>query len=230
MEKLKFICLTWNNYLTHQSILEDTCGYYAFVNLIEISNVLRSNNDSNVINKMLKYLNESNNDNITKQKVSYFKKIIKRNMITLNDIKYLENLNKNYNDINKVYINNNKCTFIDDFNISKFNDDFADNSIAFYNFIIQYKYAGIIDHMVPIIINRVNDNVYIHILDSYKLLWNGDNILSTFYATLFGNNIIDNLYCKNIMSKEIIFSLWNKSKEFLEIVIALVIILYVINN
>lgn len=236
MEKLKFICLTWNNHLPYQSIMEATCGYYAYSNLVEFSKVINDCNDGNIIENIKYKLEQQTYKISVMSNIIKYRKLIGKDMISLYDAyrinNYeLPNTGKNISDYN-FYTDGKKYSYFPSFfsNYDKYEVRKAllNKENCIYKFIIQsIYYNNMVDHMVPVIIQKIKNIVYIHILDSYCLLWNGDHILRLFYITILGKDITNELECKDISAKENIISLFKKLKEFINIVISLVVILIV---
>mgnify|MGYP003963427311 FL=1 len=234
MENLRFICLTWNNYLPKQSIIEATCGYYAYANLIEFSKIIENNINVDIIENIRNNLKQKSYQDHLIDDIHIYRKMIGKDMISTNDAykinEYEYHKTGKYMLDYNVYTDSKKCYYTPAF-ISMFDKDVVKKALlnknnCIYKFIIQSEYYKMVNHMVPIVIQKIGNVVYIHILDSYCLLWNGDNILRLFYKEVFGMDITNNLECKNISLVESIYSLLKKSKEFIEIVIALVVILY----
>lgn len=237
MEKLKFICLTWNNYLPQQSIIESTCGYYAYSNIVEFSKIIENCDNDNIIDIIKNKLKQSGYKKSIKDNIISYRKLIGKDMITREDASKIHIYE--YNKTGKstidyefeIYDGYGKLS--PPYSVSTFKPDKIKKALmteedCIYKIMIESIHYNVINHMVPTIIQKIGNNVYIHILDSFRLLWNGDNILRELYKIILGTDITDRITCKDISTKESIVSIFNKLKEFVELVVVLVVILFIL--
>ena len=126
--------------------------------------------------------------------INKYQKTYKSNSLSKSDLQNIissNKLNKNifitYGDINVMFDS------IDNVKIKSLNKNNYRMCIIFFK-----KKLGVIKHWVPVVIDKKQSNVYLHILDSYDMSWWGDPIL---------DNVINHMFPmkKNILCrKEII--------------------------
>lgn len=174
----------WNLILKNESILDSECGYHALLNGNFMLNILLNNDfkiNNKYINNIKKCIYKSYNFN---NKLNELKRFIDRPSLSKNDLEYLINKGKLSNNI-FIYVNgiyNNELKEI----ISKKNCKVC--IIFFRDYLCFFK------HWIPIVIDKQENEIYIHILDSFHLIWWGDKILNEiiykFFKLKFDNKII----------------------------------------
>jgi hypothetical protein len=174
-------CYTWNDLLPVQYIWESLCGYYASRNgnlMYEIlNNINEFDNRNSYINKIIKSIKFkkliSTTDSINY--IKKYKKIIKNDEINALDI--LKIANKHNPNINQsIY-----------YDISNINIDMKNNNYLKLITLFREKYNWS-THWIPVIIHKINNNINIHILDSFNSTWYGSDIISKLIKEIKGEN------------------------------------------
>ena len=184
---LTFYCYTWNKYLPPQKLIDGTCSFHSIRNANYMTNILEN----------IKYFN--NNDYIVKiKKEKYFKKMCSNNCLDSDLNKLIDgrkqlsltgpeikqtiiknNLSKN---IFPVYYNSCKSEFKKEDLIEIKKIMKKDSYVISF---ILFKQRLSITHWCPLVIDKRNNIVNIHIVDSYDMFWWGDprinSILNYFY-------------------------------------------------
>ena len=195
---INIYCYTWNLFLPPQGVIDSTCGYHAIRNgnlMLDLLNnsVIDYNNYVSCI-KRSHYYKKLKSENIMNNEIVKYQKTYKSNSLSKSDLQNIissNKLNKNifitYGDINVMFDS------IDNVKIKSLNKNNYRICIIFFK-----KKLGVIKHWVPVVIDKKQSNVYLHILDSYDMSWWGDPIL---------DNVINHMFPmkKNILCrKEII--------------------------
>ena len=173
---LTFYCYTWNKYLPEQELIEGTCSFHSMRNtdyMVKILTKIKSYNNSYI-------------DNIKKEPQFQQMKSYKQLRI---DLKYLIGNRKKLslnghiikkvikeknlsNNIYPVYYNNCKSQIVpDDINNIK---NIMMNKSYVIGFVLFKQRLNMVTHWCPVIIDKRNDIVNIHIADSYNMTWWGD--------------------------------------------------------
>jgi hypothetical protein len=209
-------CYTWNDILPVQYIWEETCGYYALHNgnlmykiLYNINNFSsRKNYITQITKNMLFSKLISTTENIND--INKLKKKLKKS--SLSSINLLE-INNYYepNIIFNVYYNINDVTLIL-------------HELSSLNYIIVYHKK----HWIPILIHKIDNQVNIHILDSYNIAWYGHKIINRLIDIILEQNKNYNfkIKCLDTSTLSTINMIYQKSMSF----IYLLIIIYFLTN
>jgi len=171
---LTFNCYTWNKYLPEQELIEGTCSYHSIRNVDYMMKILK---DIKVYNKS--YTNLIKNKDLFKKMNS--KDELKndlKNLIDTKDIKLngkqlkqvmdKKGLSKN---VFPVYYNKCKSEFYSNDLVQI--KDILKNDSYIIGFNLFKKRLSVV-HWCPIIIDKRNNVVNIHIADSYNMTWWGD--------------------------------------------------------
>tara|TARA_A100001015_G_scaffold307635_1_gene403879 strand:+ start:3225 stop:3887 length:663 start_codon:yes stop_codon:yes gene_type:complete len=184
----------WNLFLKKENIFDSDCGYHALINgnmmLNEINKCKNSLNNSNYIFNLKQKINNINMYKNIDDEINNLKILLCSSKLSNNNLQYI--INNSNLDKNIIIYENNK-------NIKdKINSKYYKICIIFYKELLYF-----IKHWVPIVIHRENNNVYIHILDSFNLVWSGDKVLQNIIDSLFPNKNIQ--YKKKIIIGRIFF-------------------------
>lgn len=170
-------CFNWNYIVPKQYIWESTCGYHAIRNSIIMYTILISinkyNNRKEYINQISKNVNFNNL--LSEQELNYeikkYKKILnKKADINSDDIKTIFNIIQPSFPINIIY-------------------DFKNHNLKLLNndikvLIVYRQKMHFSRHWIPVIIQKMNNNINIHIIDSFESTWYGEEVI---------NNIINSI-------------------------------------
>ena len=217
-------CYTWNLSMPPEGVFDCTCGYHAIRYGTKMLNILNKVNPKINDDYIIKIKKDNLFDDFTSKysllkDIEIYKKHYNSNFLArshLNIIINGLNLNKN---IFIIYLDNENLFNLKDreiiFNILRKNN----YKICF----IFFKEFMAITHWVPIVFDRQDDKVYIHILDSYDYTWFGDISLNKLVNLLYPYN--KRINCKMDLVKGRTQCFLNKLIEF--IVIVVIIILFV---
>lgn len=187
---IKLTCHTWNSYLPKQGLFDSTCGYHAIRNGISMLNLLNENkiNDKYYISGIKKTKNYKLliSENELNKNLSNYKNIYKSNKLCKKD---LLRIASNFHNLNQVFISYLDSDFLSQDEIIRLNSLKKKKSYKIC-FIIYVNDINLIKHWVPIVLDKNNNNVKLHILDSYNYVWFGDKKL---------NYLLDKLYEKRIV-------------------------------
>jgi hypothetical protein len=229
--ELTLNCITWNKYLPEQYLWETNCGYHAFRNGSIMYNII------NNINK--KGYNKYISDIVNNKK---FKRLLNKKTLRKDLLKYMKEFNGSsrinslqlHNLIDK-YENNKNIYAIyplkDDIYMAlnfkkflkKFNTDFKSKKKVTYCFLVYRAVPPLFTHWVPIIFDKRDNNVYIHIIDSFNLVFSGDKSINKLINILFNKFNISNK-CKNFRIPGKIITYSTKLITFIELVVVMCII------
>lgn len=183
----------WNLILNNESILDNTCGYHALLNGNFMINMLLDNNikiDQYYINNIRKIFYKNYNlDNFNNQ-MSKLMTFIDRPSLSKNDLEYLINKGKLSNNI-FIYVNGIYNNELNEIIMQK---NYKICIIFFRDYLCFFK------HWIPIVIDKQENDIYIHILDSFHLIWWGDKILNEILYLCFKEK-----YNNKIISSKILF-------------------------
>lgn len=202
---INIFCFNWNLELPPQNLIDGTCGHHALRNGDRMLNLLQNNSidNNNYIDniKNTKDYKKISSKKYLEKDINYFKKILNKSKLNKNNLNLIKNKAKLNDNIFIIYNKNNiKKNFFK-------NDKYKICLIIFIN------HYNIINHWVPIIIDKNYDKVYLHILDSYHLIWWKNNKIKSIIDYIFPNNKIK---CKNESFKGKIIFYFSK---FVEIII-----------
>ena len=217
-------CYTWNLFLPPQGLADSTCGYHAIKNGNLMLKILREGDYSEFSyiddikkNKNYKKLISKNYfDNQLLKYESYYKS----HLLSRGNMKHIMkscNMEKN---IFIVYLEHKKIFESNEY--PKIKEILKQKSykicIIFFK-----KRLEIITHWVPIVFDKKNDNVHMHILDSYDMSWWGDENLNQLVNILYPNA---NINCNDEYYQGNFYYFIYKSIEL----IVLIIIIYLFMN
>jgi|SaaInlStandDraft_6_1057023.scaffolds.fasta_scaffold14997_3 hypothetical protein len=196
---INIYCYTWNLFLPPQGVIDSTCGYHAIRNGNLMLNLLNNSkiNYNDYVNsiKNTQYFKKLKSKNVMDKEIVNYQKTYKSNSLSKLDLQNIINSNKlnydniiiTYGDINHMFDNK------DIIKIKNLNKNNYRLCVIFFK-----KKLGVIKHWVPVVIDKKQSNVYLHILDSYDMSWMGDPILDNVINYMFPMK--KNILCK----KEII--------------------------
>jgi hypothetical protein len=218
-------CITWNKYLPEQYLWETNCGYHAFRNgyiMYNIINKINYKNYHDYVNNIIKnknFKNLLNKKNLRKDLLKYMNEYNNQSRINSNQLNRLVNKYQNNKNIFAVYPLEDIYTP----NLSKkFNNDMKKKNMT-YCFLTYRSLPPLFTHWVPIIIDKKGKNIFIHIIDSFNLVFSGDKCINKLIDKLLCNyNIINK--CKNFRTPGKIITYTSKFKIFCELVLAMCVI------
>ncbi len=222
---IKIYCYNWNFKLPPQGIIDSTCGYHAIRNgnmmldLLNSSN-LNYKNYANSITKSSKFKILKSFEN-SKNEIIKYQKTIKSNSLSkieLNSIIKNNNLNEN---IFISYCNNAYPMF----NINETNK--LNNILSKENYriciIIFKKEFKIAKHWIPIVFDKKGNNVHLHILDSYDMVWWGEQNLNKLVNYFYPNKQV---FCINDYKKGGSYYYLTKILHFIILVFAVYLFIF----
>lgn len=183
---LTFNCHTWNKYLPAQKLVDGTCSYHSIRHadyMTKLVSQVSEYNESYIKNikqnklfEKMCSIDELNKDleNLIEDKIN-----LSLNGVQLKEIIKKKNLSKN---IFPVYYNKCKSeVYSNDNNIIK-------EIIQKKNFVITFilfKKRFSVTHWCPVIIDKKDNIVNIHVADSYNMTWWGDPRINSLINYLF---------------------------------------------
>lgn len=185
---INIYCYNWNFKLPPQELLDSNCGYHAIRNGSLMLNILNNKNS----------ISDLKSNNKLNDKLNKYYSVIKKNSLSRDEM---------YKIINSIHKNENIFIIYFHPNINILEKDKIRLKEVMkrrnYNicFIIFKNKLNIVKHWIPIVLKKKSNNVKLYILDSYDMLWNGDNDIETLLNYLYKNyklKCIDNYYKGNI--------------------------------
>lgn len=183
---LTFYCYTWNKYLPPQKLIDGTCSFHSIRNANYMTKTL----------ERIKIFDKNYIENVKKQ--HFFKKMCCKNnleidlkdlidgriqlSLTGNEIKQIISNKKLSSNIFPVYYRGCKSEFRSS-DLDKIRKIM--NNKSYVLSLIMFKKRLGVTHWCPLVIDKRNNIVNIHIVDSYDMFWWGDprinSILNYFY-------------------------------------------------
>lgn len=164
----KATIFTWNIYLEIQYIWDGTCGYHAIKNTLNLMYLLNEYNNTFTHNYTFKkllhedqFINKLNNRDLSGQARNYY--------IKLNDGHKSTNVNQLKNIINNIDKNNNFYFWDIYEERSELIRLISNNIKGIYGCVIYYE-DFFCKHWYGLVID-IQEDVNIHILDSYGIIW-----------------------------------------------------------
>ena len=231
----KINCYTWNLMLPPQGVIESKCGYYAIRNGIIMLNLLNSENINysssgiygSTYNNYIKSIKECN----TYKKMISFKQmefdikkyesVIKSNSLSKSQLKLIINKNNFNMNIFIVYVDNKNM--FDKKDLLKLNNILNKPNYRICIIIFKEK-LNIIKHWVPIVIDNNNNNIHLHILDSYDMVWWGDPTLKKLINFLYPYN--KKITCEKENIKGDLYYFFIKTAEISIIIFVIYLFMY----
>ena len=193
---INIYCYNWNFKLSPQGIIDSNCGYHAIKNGDAMLNLLNSsnidyNNYLNSIKKSNKFYYLTSKE-FTDNQIDKYNKVIKSNSLSKYELYKIikgTNLNKN------IFISycDDKINMFDETETKEIKDIMKKDSYRFCVIIFKKEFT-IAKHWIPIVFDKNKNNVHLHILDSYDMVWWGEQNLSKLVNYLYPNK---NVYCVN---------------------------------
>jgi len=193
---INIYCYNWNLKLSPQGIIDSNCGYHAIKNGNAMLNLL---NDSNINYKnYLNSIKKSNkfyyltSKNYTNNEINKYNKIIKSNSLSKDELYKIitgNNLNKN------IFISYcaNDIPFFNLYESKKIKELMKRDSYRFCVIIFKKEFT-IAKHWIPIVFDKNKNKVHLHILDSYDMVWWGEQNLTKLVNYLYPKK---NVFCVN---------------------------------
>lgn len=210
----------WNLYLPPEGIFDSTCGYHALRNGSKMLKILNENNfkinESYINNIKSKSYDLKSKVNLLYE-LNIYRKQYNSNYLSRNDLKFIiKNLKLSKN----IFI-----IYLDIENISNFQDNINLKNIVKQNsykicFIYFKEFLGI-THWIPIVLDKQNNDIYVHILDSYDFAWNGDICINKIINSLYPSHKKINYKKELVKGRFICFGY--KFIEFLFLIISIYI-------
>jgi len=184
-------CFNWNNILPKQYLWESTCGFHAIRNAIHMYNILISINN---------YSNRENYQKNIYQNIN-FNNLVSENELN-NEIKKYQRLISTKGDINSEQILRILNKFYNKYPI-KVIYSLNDNNFKLRNFelkvmIVYRERYNVSKHWIPIIIHKLNNDINLHIIDSFGSTWYGEDLINQIVEKIkIDNNFDFKINCKN---------------------------------
>jgi hypothetical protein len=163
----------WNNYLPSQYLWDGTCGYHAINNTMNILHIINKHHllskTNNNFNQLLTEYKQNNINFITHHLRNYFIYLNSGKKSTT--IRDLKNINHIFNGYNKLYFWN---LYEDKIKIKSLIDNKINGTFG----IIIYHKEWWVKHWYGLIVDIVNQNIYIHLLDSFNIIFPYKNELN----------------------------------------------------
>lgn len=210
----------WNKYLPPQYLWDGTCGYHAIkntLNMMYLLNEYRLNNNkmkytfNDLLNNKLFYkLNDTNTLYLSRN--SYIKL---NNGIKTTKLLDLKHINEHVDKYNNLY-------FWDHYLDRQKINSLIKNKINGVYGIIIYHSEWWIKHWYGLVIDINNENINIHVLDSFKAIWPYKDELKYIFKTLE----LDEIIWKNNYSR--LETYIYRLCEFMILLIICFIIIYIL--
>ena len=213
---INIYCYNWNLKLYPQGLIDSNCGYHAIKNgnsmLKILGEPLNYNNYINSIKNSNKFYYLKSNK-YTDEQINLYNKIIKSNSLSKKDLyKIIRNANLDQN-IFISYCDDNFPMFTEN-ETNKIKKLLKKDSYKFCIIIFKKK-LSIVKHWIPIVFHKINNKVYLHILDSYDMIWWGEKNLNKLVNYLYPEK---NVYCIKEYNKGMSYYYLTKILHFIILV------------
>ena len=204
---IKLTCYTWNSYLPKQELFDSTCGYHALRNgicMLKLLNENRIRNKNYVydIKKTKNYKLLVSESELEKDLRNYMK-IYKSNKLCKQD---LLKIATNFHNLNYFFISYLGGKFLSNEELIRLEEIKMKKSYKIC-FIFYVNDINLVKHWVPVVLDKVGNDVRLHILDSYNYVWFGDKNLNYLLDKLYKRRVVK---CSNDnLRGTIIFSVKN---------------------
>ena len=183
---LKFKCYTWNKYLPEQKLIDGTCSFHSLRNInymIKILSDIKTYNNSSYITKIKKNTNFNKLISI-KQLNTDLNFLIDNNNLRLNGKQLKKIIKKKGLSQNIFPVYFKDCTsqfYHDDLNLINKIIKKKSYIIGFNLFVKRLN----IKHWCPVIIDKKDNIINVHIVDSYNMTWWGDSRINSLINYLY---------------------------------------------
>lgn len=221
---INIYCYTWNLFLPPEKIIDSTCGYHAIRNGNLMLNLLKNSkiNYKNYVNSIKKsnYFKKLKSTCEMENEILKYQNTYKSNSLSKSDLQLIIDDNLLSKDIIITYVDErNMFSDLENVKIRKL---LTKNKYKLCVVFFKVKF-NVIKHWIPIVFDKNEKNVHVHILDSYDMSWYGDPLI---------DKIIDNIYpvnkrilCKREMIKGDMY--YNVTKLIYIIILILVVYLFI---
>jgi hypothetical protein len=170
-------CYNWNNVVPKQYIWEITCGYHALRNGIIFYRILIQINNFSNKNNYLKLIYQNQNFNILKSESDM-----------MNQLKDYQKITKKRGNVSSDELINIKNKLYSSYPIQiLYNLDNADLNLQNNDIKILIMYRKTFElskHWIPIVIHRLNNQINLHIIDSFESTWYGTQLIHDITSNL----------------------------------------------
>ena len=212
-------CYNWNNVVPKQYIWEITCGYHALRNavnfyriLVQINNFIDKNNYLNSVYQNQNFMILKSESTMLNSIKEYQKITKKRGNVTFKDLNKIKNkLYSNY-PIQILY------------NLNNVDLQLKENDIKIL--IMHREKYEISKHWIPIVIHKINNQINLHIIDSFDSTWYGTDLINDIIKILQNKYNITKLNCNNNSVNNFIKMSFTKMIDLSILIIFLFILIY----
>lgn len=212
-------CYNWNNVVPKQYIWEITCGYHALRNAVNFYRILVQINN---------FIDKNNYLNSVYQNQNFM--ILKSESTMLNSIKEYQKITKKrgnvaFKDLNKIknkLYSNYPIQIL--YNLNNVDLQLKENDIKIL--IMHREKYEISKHWIPIIIHKINNQINLHIIDSFDSTWYGTDLINDIVKILQNKYNITKLNCNNNSVNNFIKMSFTKMIDFSILIIFLFILIY----
>lgn len=184
---LTFNCYTWNRYLPEQGLIDGTCSFHSIRNTDYMMKILKdikiyNNSYTKLIKKNNTFHKMKSYEQLQKD-LDYLiddKKKIRLNGTGIKQVMKIKNLSKN---VFPVYYSKCKTEFYSN-DLNQIQNIIKNKSYTI-GFILFKKRLYSITHWCPVIIDKRDNTVNIHIADSYNMTWWGDPRINSLINYLY---------------------------------------------
>lgn len=217
-------CYTWNLFLAPQGLADSTCGYHALKNGNYMLKLLKNKNynELNYIQNIQKCsdFKKLQSKKFLEDELKKYQSYYNSHLLSRSNLKHIIKSTNMDSDIFIVYLEDKSNMF----EKSDYSRVVEIMSKKYYKICIIFfkKRIEIITHWVPIVFDRRDNNIHMHILDSYDMSWWGDENLNELVNRLYPNA---NIYCKNDYYEGNLYYICYKSIELLVLIVIIYLFL-----
>lgn len=213
-------CYNWNNVVPKQYIWEITCGYHALRNAVNFYRILIQINNFIDKNNYLKSIYQNQNF-----------KILKSESTMLNSIKEYQRITKKRGNVTIEELSNIKSKLYSSYpiqilyNLNNVDLQLKENDIKVL--IMHREQYEISKHWIPIVIHKINNQINLHIIDSFESTWYGTDLINDIVKILQNKYNITKINCNNNSVNNFIRMSFTKMIDLSILIIFLFLLIYV---
>lgn len=221
---INIYCHNWNLELSPQGLIDSNCGYHAIKNGNTMLNLLNNtkidyNNYLNSIKKSKDYYKLKSKD-YTEYEIKRYQNIINSNALSKNELYKIIRGSRLERNIFISYCNDKYPLFT--LNEKKRIKEIQKKENYRFCVIIFKTELKMAKHWIPIVFDKIGNKLHLHILDSYDMIWWGEDNLNLLVNYLYPDKQV---YCVNNYKKGISYFYITKLLHF--IILVFVIYLFI---
>ena len=222
---INIYCYNWNLKLSPQGIIDSNCGYHAIKNGNVMLNLLNTSNIN--YNNYLKSIKKSKKFNYltskeyTDKEITKYNKVINSNSLSKDELYKIirgNNLDRN------IFVSycDKEIPFFNFYEDKQIKDLMKKDTYRFCVIIFKKEFS-IAKHWIPIVFDKNKNILHLHILDSYDMVWWGEQNLSQLVDYLYPKKKV---FCVNDYKQGGSYYYVTKLLYFLVLVLAVYLFIF----